>query len=67
MAPRNKDLGEPIDSNLYKKAPIRNESNGCFETRWSSVDFSEGSPRPGSNIYLASMERRVKTKKCPRH
>ena len=30
MAPRNKGLGEPSDSNLYKKAPIRNKSNECF-------------------------------------
>lgn len=31
MAPRNKGLGEPEDSNLYKKAPIGQKSNECFD------------------------------------
>ena len=46
---------------IKKHAPEINPMR-ALTTKWSSIDYSEGSPLPDSNNLLASMERRGRTK-----
>ena len=62
MAPRNKGLGEPQDSDLYKKALIDNPMSALV-TMWPSIVLPEGSPLRGFHYFTRIYEKMRKNEK----